>query len=332
MKLGALQFTFPVMLAPMAGVTDMPFRILCHEMGCDTTFTEMVSAKGLHYGNERTAGLLATSPVERPCGVQIFGKDPEIMADMARHIERRHAGEIALIDINMGCPAHKIVGNGEGSALMRDMPLAARIIEAVSRAVSLPVTVKFRKGWDDTCVNAVAFARMAEQSGAAAVSVHGRTRAQGYSGRADWGIIGEVKAALNISVIGNGDVYSAADALALRALTGCDGVLIARGAQGNPWIFRECKAALRGETCPPPTLVERVEMAIRHAHMQQAYKGVHGVVEMRKHVAWYARGVPHAAWLRTRVNACSSLEELEGLLRDFAVRAAGTDGGGHPHN
>ena len=308
---------FPIALAPMAGVTDLPFRILCRELGCDLTFTEMVSAKGLLYGNENTEKLLETAPMEEPCGFQIFGSEPDIMADIARRLEEDYAGKVALIDINMGCPAHKIVGNGEGSALMRDVPLAGRIIEAVAKAIKLPVTVKFRKGWDENSVNAVEFARMAEESGASAICVHGRTRAQGYSGRADWGIIGSVKAAVNIPVLGNGDIYTAEDMLNMRKETGCDGVLIARGAMGNPWIFRACKAVLSGEQTVPPTLTERISLAIRHARMQQDYRGAHGIIEMRKHIAWYLSGLPHAAQLRVRVNSCETLADLEEMLLSY---------------
>ncbi|HWR22034.1 MAG TPA: tRNA dihydrouridine synthase DusB [Feifaniaceae bacterium] len=317
MKKGLPYTGFPVALAPMAGVTDLPFRILCRELGCDLTFTEMVSAKGLFYGNENTKELLQTAPAEEPCGFQIFGSEPAIMADVARRLEEEYAGKVGLIDINMGCPAHKIVGNGEGSALMRDMPRAAKIIAAVSNAVKLPVTVKFRKGWDEANVNAVEFAKAAEGSGASALSVHGRTRAQGYSGKADWGIIGKVKAAVNIPVLGNGDVYSAEDMLDMRQETGCDGVLIARGAMGNPWIFKECKAVLAGKRAAPPTLDERISLAIRHAGMQQEYHGEHGVIEMRKHIAWYLHGLPHAAQLRVRVNACRTREELEDMLLQY---------------
>ncbi|MDL2258930.1 tRNA dihydrouridine synthase DusB [Eubacteriales bacterium OttesenSCG-928-K08] len=317
MRLGTLNSPFPVFLAPMAGVSDLPFRVLCKEMGCDLTYTEMISAKGLQYKNERTNELLKTAPQERPCGVQLFGSEPDIVAQMAAKIEQISCGEILLIDLNMGCPAHKIVANGEGSALMKTPLLAAKIIERTVNAVRLPVTVKFRKGWDDTLINALEFAKMAEQSGAAAITLHGRTRAQGYSGNADWNCIGEVKAALKIPVIGNGDVYCAADALRLRAHTDCDGVMVARGAQGNPFIFREIQSALKGRYCPPPTLNERIDMALRHARAQLAYKGEHGLIEMRKHIAWYVRGLPKSAQLRTKINECRTLDELESLLMQF---------------
>lgn len=322
MRLGAIDKPFPVLLAPMAGVTDLPFRLLCRRMGCDMTYTEMVSAKGLYYQNARTKELLMTAEEERPCAVQLFGSNPAIMADMARRIEAEYQGEIALIDINMGCPAPKITNNGEGSALMRDEPLAARIIASVASAVRLPVTVKFRRGWDEGHQNYLSFARMAQDSGAAAVALHGRTRAQGYSGKADWGCITEVKAALRIPVLGNGDVYSAADALHMRAQTGCDGVLIARGAQGNPFLFREIGAALRAETVTPPSLEERIETALMHARMQVEYRGRHGVIEMRKHIAWYIKGEKGAARLRVQVNACTTLAELEALLCGYAEAQA----------
>lgn len=307
------------MLAPMAGVTDLPFRVLCKRMGADLTFTEMVSAKGLQYKNTRTQELLETAQEERPCGVQLFGSEPELLARTARELAEEYAGKLKLIDLNMGCPAHKIVSNGEGSALMKTPALAARIIEAVAKACPLPVSVKFRKGWDDGQVNAVPFAKMAQESGAAAICVHGRTRAQQYSGRADWGIIGEVKAAVHIPVWGNGDIFSAADALNMRAQTGCDGVLVARGAQGNPFIFREIAGALQGEHIPPATPAQRVELALEHARMQQAYHGQHGIIEMRKHIAWYLKGMRGAAQLRTRVNAASSLAELEALLQEYSL-------------
>ena len=236
----------PVLLAPMAGVTDLPFRAICANMGADFTYTEMVSAKGLFYGGKNSHALLVTAIEERPCGVQLFGSEPEVMADMAGMLCEQYAGEITLIDINMGCPARKITSNREGSALMLDMPLASRIISAVAKASALPVTVKFRKGFDAAHVNAPEFARMAEDAGASAVTVHGRTREQMYSGKADWDIIASVKQAVKIPVVGNGDVFSGAAALALLKHTGCDGIMVARGAQGNPFLFEEIKAALHG--------------------------------------------------------------------------------------
>ncbi len=308
----------------MAGVSDLPFRLLCKAQGCDLTYTEMISAKGLLYGGGETWTLLQTGEAERPCGVQLFGSDPNIMADMARRVKEYGGERFSLIDINMGCPAPKITGNGEGSALMRDPVLAGRIIEAVVKAVApLPVTVKFRKGWDDDSINAVAFARMAQASGACAVTVHGRTRQQGYSGQADWDIIGEVKAALAIPVIGNGDVVDGESALAMKAHTGCDGIMVGRGAQGNPWIFREIKAALHHEPFTPPTAQERAAMAAAHGRLQLKYKGDHGVIEMRKHLGWYMKGVPSAAKLRAQANACTRLSEMEEVLLAFVHSSAG---------
>ncbi len=298
----------------MAGVTDLAFREICRAMGADFSYTEMVSAKGLYYGSDRTAALLAASPAERPYGVQLFGAEPEIVALMARRLsEEGHEG-LALIDINMGCPARKITGNGEGSALMRDMPRAARIIEAAAKASSLPVTVKFRKGYDAEHINAVPFARMAEESGAAMITLHGRTREQMYSGAADWDIIAAVKQAVSIPVIGNGDVFSGADALRMRAYTRCDGVMVARGAEGNPFLFREIKAALSGEPYAPPTAEERIDMALHHARRLVESRGGRAVVEMRKHVAWYLSGMRGAAALRASVNRADSLDELQNLL------------------
>lgn len=305
---------FPILLAPMAGVTDLSYRALCKELGCDFTYTEMVSAKGLYYGGPGSAALLETAPAERPCGVQLFGREPKLMAEVARRLCEGNRGELALIDINMGCPAPKITGNGEGSALMLEPALAGRIIEAVVKAGSLPVTVKFRKGFDENHVNALEFARMAEGSGAAMVALHGRTRTQMYGGKADWDIIAAVKASLSIPVIGNGDVFSGADALAMRAHTGCDGIMIGRGAQGNPFIFREIKAALKGQPYTPPSERERLDMAMEHIRRAVAHKGARAVVEMRKHAAWYLRGVRGAAALRVLVNAASTPEEMLALL------------------
>lgn len=318
MRLGKLSFDRPAFLAPMAGVTDLPFRLLCRMEGCDLTYTEMVSAKGLLYGGLNTKRLLELGDAERPVGVQLFGREPEVLASMAGKLADAHGDALALIDLNMGCPAPKITGNGEGSALMLEPLLAGRIIAAVRRAVEpLPVTVKFRKGWDDAHVNAVAFARIAEENGAAAVAVHGRTRAEGYSGKADWAIIAAVKQAIAIPVLGNGDVFSGTDALRMYEETGCDGVLVARGAEGNPWIFSEIRAALAGEAYAPPSPEARAAMAAAHAKLQQAYRGEHGVLEMRKHLGWYLKGAPGAAKLRARANAAKSLAEIEALLEEY---------------
>jgi tRNA-dihydrouridine synthase B len=313
-----------VFLAPMAGVTDRSFRILCKEMGCGLTYTEMVSAKGLHYGGSerRTEALLSIDPLEAPAAIQLFGSDPAILAEQAAALADRMGGDLALIDINMGCPAKKIVANGEGSALMRDMDKAYAVISAVARSVDLPVTVKFRKGWDDTSVNAVEFAVMAQQAGADAVTVHGRTREQQYAGKADWDIIRQVKQAVSIPVIGNGDVFSADDYFHMKQQTGCDGVMIARGAMGNPWIFAAVRAAKQGIAFAPPSAKERVEMALRHAKSLVDQKGARAIVEMRKHAAWYIKGIPGAAAARNGINDCESYEELEKLLFDLVQQSA----------
>lgn len=313
-----------VFLAPMAGVTDRSFRIICKQMGCGLTYTEMVSAKGLYYGGpslcERTQRLLSIDEGEAPAAVQLFGSDPDILAREAKELLSRLGDSIALFDINMGCPAPKITGNGDGSALMRDIPTAKRIIEAVDAAVSVPVTAKFRKGWDDDCINAVEFAVELEKSGAAAVAVHGRTRMQQYSGKADWDIIYQVKQAVSIPVIGNGDVFCAEDYVAIKQTTGCDAVMVARGAQGNPWIFAQIAQKKRGETLRFPTPDERLDMALRHAEGLVALKGDRAVVEMRKHVAWYVKSMRGAAALRTAANRCTTLDELRALFD--SVRSA----------
>ena len=311
------QKAFPVLLAPMAGVTDLPYRGLCRELGCDFTYTEMVSAKGLCYGAAATAALLETSPNERPCGVQLFGREPEILAQVAGKLCRENRGELALIDINMGCPAPKITGNGEGSALMKEPRLAAQIIEAVVKASDLPVTVKFRKGFDAAHCNALEFARLAQESGAAMVTLHGRTREQMYSGKADWDVIARVKQGLSIPVIGNGDVFSGADALAMREYTHCDGVMIGRGAQGNPFIFQEIQAALAGRPYTPPIPAQRLDMALEHLRRAVAYKGERAYVEMRKHMAWYIRGIRGGAQLRAQLNLAPSADAMARLLREF---------------
>lgn len=307
---------YPIMLAPMAGFTDMTYRAICREQGCDLTFSEMVSAKGLSYGG-KSIRLLDTSPKERPCAIQLFGREPDIMADMARRICDESQGAVALIDINMGCPAPKITGNGEGSALMKEPLQAARVVEAVAKASSLPVSVKFRKGWDEGSQNYLEFARLMEQSGAAMLTLHGRTREQMYSGTADWNAIAQVKAQAKIPVIGNGDVTDAASALALREQTHCDGIMIGRGALGYPFIFPEIKAAMAGLDYTPPTDAQRMEIAIRHIQGIVAHKGDRAVVEMRKHIAYYVRGMRGASAFRVAATRAETAEEMTDMILKF---------------
>ena len=293
----------------MAGVSDLPFRLLCHEQGAGLVCMEMISAKAILYHNRNTESLLEIHPQEGPVSLQLFGSDPAIMADIAARIEDR---PFQILDINMGCPVPKIVGNGEGSALMKNPLLAGQIIEAVVKAVGKPVTVKIRKGFDEEHVNAVEMAHVAQESGAAAVAVHGRTREQFYSGKADWDIIRQVKQAVSIPVIGNGDVVDGESARTLLQQTGCDGIMIGRACQGNPWIFREVKNFLEsGQICPRPTNREIVDTILRHARLQLQYKGEYiGIREMRKHVSWYSAGVPNSARFRAEINAMESMEEL----------------------
>ncbi|MBR5270478.1 MAG: tRNA dihydrouridine synthase DusB [Anaerotignum sp.] len=316
MKIGNLELENNVFLAPMAGVTDLPFRILCKEMGCGLVYSEMVSAKGILYDNKNTTELLEVDPKERPVAVQLFGSDPEILGAMAKKIEPY---PIDIIDVNMGCPAPKIVKNGEGSCLMKTPELVGKIVKSLVESQSKPVTIKFRKGFDDDHINAVEIAKIAEANGASAVAVHGRTREQYYSGKADWDIIKQVKAAVNIPVIGNGDVFSPEDAKNLLDHTGCDAIMVGRGAQGNPWIFKRILHYLQtGELLPEPTAEERVEKALRHSQMLIDYKGEYiGVREMRKHMAWYMKGLPGAAELRGKLNHAETMEQLEELLRGY---------------
>lgn len=311
--IGNVRIEHPFALAPMAGVTDLPYRILCKEQGAGLMCTEMVSAKGLYYGNRKSAPLMATDPKEAPAAIQIFGSDPEIMGQMAAKVDD---GQFQLIDINMGCPVPKIVNNGDGSALMKNPKLAGQIIKAVSDAVSVPVTVKIRKGFDDDHVNAPELAQIAEENGAAAVAVHGRTREQYYSGKADWEIIRKVKEAVKIPVIGNGDIACPEDVVRMREETGCDGFMIGRRAKGNPWIFKEMVHYFEtGEVPERPSLKEVVDMMLRHGQMMIEFKGEYiGVREMRKHVAWYTFGFPGAAKLREKVNHTKTYQELEELL------------------
>ena len=309
MTIGNITLDDNIILAPMAGVSDLPFRLLCHEQGAGLVCMEMISAKAILYHNRNTESLLEIHPQEGPVSLQLFGSDPAIMADIAARIEDR---PFQILDINMGCPVPKIVGNGEGSALMKNPLLAGQIIEAVVKAVGKPVTVKIRKGFDEEHVNAVEMAHVAQESGAAAVAVHGRTREQFYSGKADWDIIRQVKQAVSIPVIGNGDVVDGKSALALLQQTGCDGIMIGSACQGNPWIFREVKNFLEsGQICPRPTNREIVDTILRHARLQLQYKGEYiGIREMRKHVSWYSAGVPNSARFRAEINAMESMEEL----------------------
>lgn len=313
LKIGNVELDSPVALAPMAGVTDLPFRILCREQGCGLMCTEMVSAKALLYKNRNTKPLLETKPEERPVAVQLFGSDPEIMSEMALMLEE---GPYDIIDVNMGCPVPKIVNNGEGSALMKNPKLAGEILSAMTRKLKKPVTVKFRKGFNDESVNAVEFAKMAEQSGAAAVAVHGRTREQFYSGKADWDIIRQVKEAVSIPVIGNGDIFTPQDAGRMMEETGCDGVMVARGAKGNPWIFSRIDHYLKTREVLPKQGPEEVkQMILRHAELLVAFKGEYTAMrEMRKHVSWYTAGYPHSAALRNEINLVETMEELTELV------------------
>lgn len=316
MQIGTLKLQNDLVLGPMAGVTDLPFRLLCKEQGCGLVYTEMVSAKAILYGNTNTIPLIHTNEAESPVGLQLFGSDPDIMGEIAAKMAEE--SPCSLLDINMGCPVPKIVGNGEGSALMKQPELAGKIIAAVVRACEpygKPVTVKFRKGFEREDASAVLIAKIAEANGAAAVTVHGRTREQYYSGRADWHIIRQVKQSVSIPVIGNGDVADAESYLRMKEETGCDGVMIGRAARGNPWIFSDILSAVKGEL---PLMRDREtikEMILRHAESAVAFKGEFtGIREMRKHVAWYIVGYPYAASLRDQVNQVETMEQLRELM------------------
>ena len=309
LKIGNVTLDNNVVLAPMAGVTDLPFRLLCKEQGAGLICMEMISAKAIYFNNKNTMELMEIHPKECPVSLQLFGSDADIIAEMAKRIEDR---PFAILDINMGCPVPKVAGNGEGSALMRNPKLVAEIVEKTANAISKPVTVKIRKGFNEQEVNAVEIAHIAEECGAAAVAVHGRTREQYYSGKADWDIIRQVKERVKIPVIGNGDITSGADAKAMLEQTGCDGLMIGRGAQGNPWVFREVLHFLEtGELMPPVSKEEKLATIRRHIELQMQYKGEFtGVREMRKHLAWYSAGLPGSAKFRNEVNLMETKEEL----------------------
>ncbi len=310
-----------VVLGPMAGITEAPFRGICKRMGAGLTYTEMISATGLHFNpdSEVARSLLTFDPAEVPCAVQVFGADPDRMAVQSARIVELHGERVAAIDVNMGCPVTKVVAKGEGSALMREPELAAAIVSAVTQSVyPTPVTVKIRSGWEADGINAPEFAKAMEAAGASAVAVHGRTRGQFYKGRADWDVIAQVKQAVSVPVIGSGDVFSADDALAMLERTGVDAVMVARGAQGNPWIFREARALIdRGERVAPPTPFERIDMAREHAAALLEFGGERSFVRMRKHVAWYIAEMPGATFVRTRANHAGSYAELDELLREY---------------
>ena len=320
MKISNLEFKNGIFLAPMAGVTDISFRGLCKEMGCELVYTEMVSARALYYNNNKTQNLLRIADEEKPVAVQIFGRDPEIMAAICEE-QLNDREDICIIDINMGCPATKIVKNGEGSALMKEPELAQEIVSKIKKVSKKPVTVKFRKGFDDEHINAVDFAKRLEYAGADAVAIHGRTKKQMYEGKADWNIIKDVKEAVSIPVIGNGDVFSAEDAKKIKQATNCDGIMIARGSMGNPWIFKEIKSVFDGKGEIIITPQEKIDMCLRHYSLAIKYDGEYKAIrEMRKHSSWYIKGLKDCTEIRNIVNSLEDSKEIFKVFNDYKNR------------
>lgn len=317
MKIGDIKLDNNVFLAPMAGITDLAFRILCSEMGAGLVFSEMISSKGIYYKDESTNRLLKTDPRERPVAIQIFGSDPEIMGYVvSNYLNKRN--DIDIIDINMGCPAPKIVKNGDGSALMKNPTLARQVIRAVVKASIKPITLKIRMGWDHNYINGIDIAKIGEEEGVSAITIHGRTRDMFYSGEADWDFIKKVKESISIPVIGNGDIFEPEDGIKMFQYTNCDGIAIGRGSQGNPWIFKRILSLMEGKEDSEPTVYEKINTCIKHLELICNIKGERvGVMEMRKHVSWYLKGLKNANKTKNKINNIGNKQEMKDVLEDF---------------